>query len=53
MLKNMLNIEGVQELNRKTQQSTHGGQQIICLDLCENGLRRCIDSRGNLIWIPC
>jgi hypothetical protein len=48
----MLNIEGVQELNKKAQQATQGGQ-LVCLNLCENGLRRCIDIRGNLIWVPC
>lgn len=52
MLRNILNIEGIQELDKKAQQSTQGGT-MLCEDECIFGQRRCYITKTEFIWVPC
>jgi len=52
MLKDLLNIEGIQKLDRKAQKETQGGQ-FLCETFCVDRMRRCLDANGNIIWVPC
>jgi len=52
MLKDLLNIKGIQELDKKVQQSTQGGQ-LLCEDVCIFGQRRCYINKTDFIWVDC
>lgn len=52
MLKKILSIEGIQELDKKSQRATQGGQ-LLCEDQCVLGLRLCYISKTETIQVPC
>ena len=52
MLRKMLNIEGVQELDKNAQRATQGGQ-LLCEDTCVFGLRLCYINKTDTIYVPC
>jgi hypothetical protein len=53
MLKNMLNIKGIKELDKKAQQATQGGFVLICEDICLGGLRLCYRNKTEIVYVPC
>lgn len=52
MLKEILNLEGVHQLDKKTQRATEGGQ-LLCEDECIFGLRTCYITKTETIQVPC
>ena len=50
MLKNILNLKGVVQLNREQQKSINGGDEYLAPAACSAD---CLDREGNLYSITC
>lgn len=53
MLRKILKINGIQELNKKAQKNTQGGVQFLCEEACILGFRLCYIDKNTTFYQPC